>query len=71
VAVRPTPSPRRVECKAVTPASDSVLPGDSEQNRCAARRVVLRLVGAGHLQRIRAHDAGGSGAQPDRYVAVT
>jgi hypothetical protein len=44
---------------------------DGEQNRCAARRVVLRLVGAGQLRRLRAHGAGGNGAMPDRYVAVS
>jgi hypothetical protein len=42
---------------------------DGEQNRAAARRVVLRLVGAGRLRRVRAHDAARAGARPDRYVA--
>jgi hypothetical protein len=42
---------------------------DGDQNRRAARLVVLRLVDAGRLRRVRPGDAGHPGSTPDRYVA--
>jgi hypothetical protein len=44
---------------------------EGEQDRAAARRVVLRLVSAGRLRRVRAEGAARAGATPDRFMATS
>lgn len=65
------PAPARQHFDGITfaQAAAALFGEHGDQNRRAARLVVLRLVDAGRLRRVRAH-SGRRGGSPDRFVVV-